>query len=94
MGKSNFNLPIILLAGIILTMQENELKQLGSYLLSAIDMEEDIASGVYRDYTDRKKWPADIDEGAYEEIQSLLRILLNDTSRHKKIFSELKEKMA
>jgi hypothetical protein len=75
-------------------MQEKELKQLGSYLLSAIDMEEDIASSVYRDYTDRKNWPADIDEAAYEEIQSLLRILLNDTVRHKKIFSELKEKIA
>ena len=75
-------------------MQENELKQIGSYLLSAIDMEESFANGVYLDYTDRNKWPGNIDPQTYEKIQVLLNILINDTQRHSKLFSQLKEKLA
>ena len=75
-------------------MEKAEIKRVGGYILSSIDMEESIANGVYADYTDRKNWPADVDKETFEKIQSLLKILIADTARHKKMFSELKKKIA
>lgn len=84
---------MIQFATTISLMQKNDVKQIGTCLLSAIDMEEAIANGVYLDYTARKNWPDDIDQKTYGKIQSLLKILITDTARHSKIFSELKEKL-
>ena len=64
------------------------------YILSAIDMEERFAQGVYLDYTASKNWPVDVDKETYVKIQSLLKILIDDTVRHKNILSELKKKLA
>ena len=64
------------------------------YILSAIDMEERFAQGVYLDYTVSKNWPVDVDRDTFEEIQSLLKILIADTTRHKNILSGLKKKLA
>ena len=75
-------------------MEKNEIKRIGGYILSAIDMEERFASGVYLDYTDKKNWPADVNKDTYEKIQSLLNILIDDTTRHKNVFVELKKKLA
>ena len=35
-------------------MEKEEIKQIGGYILSAIDMEENFAKGVYLDYTARE----------------------------------------
>jgi hypothetical protein len=75
-------------------MDDHEIKQIGTFLLSAIDMEEQFANSVYSDYTKRKNWPADIDEQTYQQIQEILKMLLEDTDRHKKKFLQLKEKLA
>ncbi len=75
-------------------MEKAEIKRIRGYILSAIDMEESFANGVYVDYMDRKNWPADIDSKTFEKIRSLLKLLINDTMRHKKILSELKKKIA
>ena len=75
-------------------MEKEAIKRLGGYILSAIDMEENFANGVYLDYTTRKNWPVDVDRETFEKIQSLLKILIDDTARHKNILSELKKKLA
>ena len=75
-------------------MKKGEKKLIGGYILSAIDMEENFSKGVYLDYTVRKNWPADIDTETFNKIQLLLKKLIADTARHKKIFSKLKNKLA
>ena len=37
-----------------------EPKTVQELLLSALDMEDEIAHSVYRDYLDRENWPADL----------------------------------
>lgn len=68
-------------------------KTISGILLSALDMEDDIAHSVYRDYMDRKNWPTDIKEDIFEEIRNILTILLNDTQRHRKIIKALQSKL-
>ena len=75
-------------------MEKAEIKRVNGYILSAIDMEEGFSKGVYLDYTARKNWPADVDIETFEKIQSLLKILIDDTARHKNILAELKKKLA
>lgn len=77
-----------------ISMEKTEIKRIGAYILSAIDMEERFASGVYLDYTAKKNWPDDVNRDTYEKIQSLLNILIDDTTRHKNIFVELRKKLA
>ena len=73
-------------------MEKPEIKRIGDYIISAIDMEETFANGVYRDYTDRKNWPGDLDSETFMKIQSLLKILIDDTEKHKNILTRLKKK--
>ena len=75
-------------------MEKGEIKRIGGYILSAIDIEESFAKGVYLDYMVRKNWPVDVDRETFEKIQSLLKILIDDTARHKNILTELKKKLA
>ena len=65
-----------------------------SYVLSAMDIEENFAHGVYLDYMARKNWPAGIDGETFKEILFLLQILINDTERHKKTLLEMKKKLS
>ena len=62
-------------------------------LLSALDMEDDIAHSVYQDYMDHKNWPTGIKEEVFEEIRNILTILLDDTQRHRKIIKALQSKL-
>ena len=75
-------------------MEKAEIRRVRGYVLSAIDMEENFSNGVYLDYTVRKNWPGDVDGETFGKIQSLLRILIDDTVRHKNMLSGLKEKLA
>ena len=73
-------------------MESREIVQ--GYVLSAIDMEERFARGVYIDYMDRKNWPVDVDSETFEKILVLLKILVDDTARHKEILGKLKKRLA
>ena len=53
-----------------------EPKTVQGLLLSALDMEDEIAHSVYRDYLDRENWPADLKDDIFEEIQKYLTTLL------------------
>ena len=90
--KQGKTLPIVWFAGKIHVMEKKKIVE--GYILSAIDMEERFAQGVYLDYTVSKNWPVDVDRDTFEEIQSLLKILIADTTRHRNILSGLKEKLA
>ena len=75
------------------TTHPGEPKTISGILLSALDMEDDIAHSVYRDYMDRHNWPADLREDVFEEIRKILTTLLNDTLRHRKIIKALQSRL-
>ena len=58
-------------------------------LKSALDMEDEIAHGVYRYYMERENWPVELKDDVFEEIQKYLNTLLDDTKRHKNIIKNL-----
>ena len=71
-----------------------EPKTISGILLSALDMEDEIAHSIYRDYLDRKNWPGSITDEVFAEIEKYLTILLNDTQRHRNIIRALQSKLS
>ena len=71
---------------------EQKPKTIAGYLASAMDMEDEISNGVYKDYMDLDNWPAGIDLNVFQKIRKHLTILIEDTRRHRKIISGLIEK--
>ena len=68
-------------------------KTISGILVSALEMEDEIAHSVYLDYVDRKNWPADLKDETFEEIQNYLTSLLDDTQRHRNIIKRLQSKL-
>ena len=75
------------------TNLSQETRTISGILLSALDMEDEIAHSIYRDYMDRKNWPAGLEEEIFDEIRKNLTILLNDTRRHRQIIKGLQSKL-
>jgi hypothetical protein len=84
-------------------MQSTEIKKAGysrkepqsvaGLLLSALDMEDEIAHSVYKDYMDRKNWPASLRDDTFEGICKHLTTLLDDTQRHRTMIKHLQSKL-
>ncbi len=72
---------------------DNETATVEGLLVSALDMEDEIAHSVYRDYMDRRNWPEGIKEKTLDQIRRYLTILLEDTRRHRKIVRSLQAKL-
>ena len=68
-------------------------KMISGILLSALDMEDEIAYSIYRDYMDRKNWPVEVKDEVFEEIRKYLTVLLDDTRRHRNIIRALQAKL-
>ncbi|MFZ0034556.1 MAG: hypothetical protein WAK60_06170 [Sedimentisphaerales bacterium] len=66
-------------------------KILAGFLASALDMEDEISGGVYKDYIEAKNWPKNLKPEAFQSIREHLNILIEDTRRHKKTISGLIE---
>lgn len=62
---------------------------IGGILASALNMEDQISSGVYEDYVKRENWPGQLDEDAFLEIRKRLTTLIDDTTKHQKILETL-----
>jgi hypothetical protein len=67
-------------------------KTIQGLLKSALDMEDEIAHGVYHNYTERENWPTELKDDIFEEIQKYLNTLLDDTKRHKNVVKSLQAK--
>ncbi len=72
--------------------KEKGRKILAGFLVSAMDMEDEIAGGVYNDYLNRENWPDNLSDESFNEIQQKLKILVDETIQHRQIFSDLFEK--
>ncbi|MFA5744833.1 MAG: hypothetical protein WC887_01325 [Candidatus Paceibacterota bacterium] len=66
---------------------------IGNYLVSALDMEDQMSIGVYGEYTQKSAWPDTLSDEAFENIQKLLKIVIEETEGHKRAFSELQKKL-
>jgi hypothetical protein len=58
-------------------------------LASALNMEDDISSGVYEDYMSRQHWPKPLDDDTFRQIKQRLTVLIEDTKKHKQILKAL-----
>lgn len=67
-------------------------KILAGFLASALDMEEQITSSVYRDYLDPANWPEGLKPDVFQQIKEHLNVLIEDTEKHIKILRALTEK--
>lgn len=70
-----------------------EPKTIQGLLLSALDMEDEIAHSVYREYMERENWPDNLKDEVFEEIRKYLATLLNETEQHRNIIKQLQSKL-
>jgi len=66
-----------------------EHETIGGMLASALNMEDEISSGVYEDYLDHRHWPEELGDDVFVEIKRRLTVLIEDTKKHKKILQAL-----
>jgi hypothetical protein len=62
-------------------------------LASALDMEDEIAHSVYRDYMKRELWPKELTDETFETIRGHLTVLLNETSKHRRMIQTLRTRL-
>ncbi len=63
----------------------DETKVIGNYLISALDMEDEISNSVFCDYMDADNWPAELKPDIFQKIREYLTVLIEDTRKHRKI---------
>jgi hypothetical protein len=72
-------------------MAEHKQDTLANFLTSALDMEDEISSSVYKDYMNAKNWPKNLRPEAFQKIRQYLNVLIEDTRKHRKIIAGLIE---
>lgn len=70
-------------------MADQKQDVLANYLASALDMEDEIANSVYKDYILANNWPHSLRQDAFEKIKEYLTTLIEDTQRHRKTIAAL-----
>ncbi len=70
-------------------MAEHKQDTLANFLASALDMEDEISSSIYKDYVRAENWPKNLKPEAFQSIRQYLDVLIEDTQRHRKIIAEL-----
>jgi hypothetical protein len=61
----------------------------GGILVSALNMEDEISSGVYQDYLKPENWPSGLDKDVFLQIRKRLTVLIQGTEKHKKTLHAL-----
>lgn len=64
-------------------------KTLAYFLSSALHLEEQFSSSVYRDYLDSEDWPIDLRPDVFDEIRKRLMVLIEDSTEHEKVLHGL-----
>jgi len=70
-------------------MAEHKQDTLANFLTAALDMEDEIASSIYKDYVNAKNWPKTLKPEVFQKISEYLNVLIEDTQRHRKIIAGL-----
>ncbi len=69
-------------------------KTLGHFLSSALHLEEQFSTSVYRDYLDPEDWPLDLNPEVFEKIRERLTILIEDSAKHEQVLHGLSRQYA
>jgi len=64
-------------------------KALGHYLSSALHLEAQFSSSVYRDYLDPEDWPVELKPDVFGEIKKRLTVLIEDSAKHEQLLHGL-----
>ena len=64
-------------------------KTIAHFLSSALHLEEQFSSSVYRDYLDIKDWPVNLRPDVFDEIRKRLTIMIEDSTKHEQVLHEL-----
>lgn len=67
----------------------NDTEPLVDVLSSALDIEEQLIQGVYRNYLDPEDWPKDLEPHVFEAIRGNLDVLIEDSQKHETALREL-----
>jgi hypothetical protein len=58
-------------------------------LASALNMEDEISSGVYQEYLKAENWPPGMNKDVFLQIRKRLTILIQGVEKHKKTLQAL-----
>jgi hypothetical protein len=76
----------------IAVSEADEAKIISDFLSASLDEEDKANSSAYRDFLNRQSWWPQLKPDDFEAIKDRLRILIEDTEKHIRILTELKEK--
>lgn len=72
----------------------NNPKTLGHFLSSALHLEEQFSTSVYRDYLDPEDWPTDLNPDVFGKIRKRLTLLIEDSAKHEQVLHGLSRQYA
>jgi len=64
-------------------------KALGHFLSSALHLEEQFRTSVYRDYLDPEDWPIDLKPEVFEKVRKRLTMLIEESAKHEQVLHGL-----
>ena len=64
-------------------------KALAHYLSSALHLEAQFSSSVYRDYLDPEDWPVELEPNVFGEVKKRLTVLIEDSAKHEQLLHGL-----
>jgi rubrerythrin len=69
-------------------------KALAHYLSSALHLEAQFSSSIYRDYMDPEDWPVELEPDVFAEIRKRLTVLIEDSVKHEQLLHGLTRQCA
>ena len=73
--------------------KKREIKLIGGFLSSSLDIEDDMSFEVYAEFLERENWPAQLNEDSFQIIKNHLLTLIQETEEHKKAFLNLQREL-
>jgi len=64
-------------------------KALAHYISSALHLEAQFSSSVYRDYLDPEDWPVELKPDVFGEVKKRLTVLIEDSVKHEQLLHGL-----
>jgi rubrerythrin len=64
-------------------------KALAHYLSSALHLEAQFSSSIYRDYLDPEDWPVELKPDVFGEVKKRLTVLIEDSVKHEQLLHGL-----
>jgi rubrerythrin len=73
--------------------EKEKVKVIADFLATALDIEDKMSGEVYGTFLKRERWPPRLEDQTFQNIKKFLTALIEDTERHRQIFSNLIQKL-